>query len=411
MDNLIYAPKNTLSLAADPFSSALNQDAVHSKYLYANLHIGDPGFPCRQNVLGNWAFEMDFNEMSNGNLELWDDATNPTDFTALNIAREDGEVHGGTYSAKFTGIASQLTQIIWVPAGEAFTIEIWGFGDGADPLTYYLINPYTNKQMNAAGAWVASAAFGSQTAAAWAKTTISSTVESYSTCGNKHLVPLRLWVYNNGSGAAYTDDLALWPHTNFFSIHGHNLQKPDALVIESDDNAAFASGVERLSTTGPLLPSYYKKFSSMLVERYWAVSLTNNSAMDKFEVGEMWFGQYHTLTKLFRNDDHLRPVRMPQAQSRNLAGRPYRRNLSNYPTGGVVMSFAGDATDHGELLEMHHRCDYGERPMVVVPKDSEALSYMGFLPATIPVRRGKPLNRYESDNIFFETMPFAVPFA
>lgn len=411
MANLIYVPKNTLSLATDPFSSALSQDAIHSKYAYANLHNNDPGFPAKDNAVTAWAFEMDFNVLSNGDLEAWAGLPlQPTGWTSDTVSQEAVEVHGGTYSAEL-GADGTMTQTIWVPAGWAFTVEVWMFGDGSDPINAYLINQYTGKQLNSSGAWVASAAFGAQTAAAWAKTTISTgTVESYTTCGNQHLVPLKLHFDNTGAGAAWVDDLSWWPHTNFFSAHGHNLQKFDVLTIESDDNAAFASATERLAVTGPTPQSaYYKKFAAMLTERYWAMTLAQNSLVNPFEIGEMWFGQYHTLAKLFRNDDHLRPVHMPQAESRNLAGRPYRRNLSNDPTGGVVMSFAGDATDHAELLEMHHRCEHGEQPMVVVPRDDETFAYMGFMPGSIPVRRGRPLNRYESDNIFFETMPFATP--
>ncbi len=67
--------------------------------------------------------------MLNGNVEDWDDATHPTNWTKVeNIDQESvtANVHGGTYSAKHTGGTKDLGQYIGgIIPGDSYTISIW----------------------------------------------------------------------------------------------------------------------------------------------------------------------------------------------------------------------------------------------------------------------------------------------
>lgn len=79
------------------------------------------------------------NLMTNGDLEAWDDATTPTDYSkAENIEQESTIVHGGTYSAKHTGGTKDLAQqVAGVVEGNSYEVSIWykvdaNTGDGTD---------------------------------------------------------------------------------------------------------------------------------------------------------------------------------------------------------------------------------------------------------------------------------------
>jgi len=67
--------------------------------------------------------------MLNGDLELWDDPTNPTSWTkAENISQETGTVHGGTYSAGHTsadGTKDFQQDIAGIVGGNNYTISYY----------------------------------------------------------------------------------------------------------------------------------------------------------------------------------------------------------------------------------------------------------------------------------------------
>jgi len=81
------------------------------------------------------------NLLLNGNMESWDDTTNPTSWTkAENIAQESTIVHSGTYSAKHTGDGTKdLSQTVAVTPGKDYEISIWYYiieSDGDDARIY-----------------------------------------------------------------------------------------------------------------------------------------------------------------------------------------------------------------------------------------------------------------------------------
>lgn len=83
------------------------------------------------------SFEQEF--LLNGGFETWDDATSTTSWTKSESTNQESvvaNVNSGTYSAKHTGVTSDISQTVTgVVPGKSYTVTIWykvdaGFGDG-----------------------------------------------------------------------------------------------------------------------------------------------------------------------------------------------------------------------------------------------------------------------------------------
>ena len=97
------------------------------------------------------------NHVLNGDLELWDDPNNPTDWTkAENITQATTPVHGDTYSAMHTSASSSkdLQQnVMSITGGETYSISYWYFDNDPEAKTriwsYWLLDETTTLPDNA----------------------------------------------------------------------------------------------------------------------------------------------------------------------------------------------------------------------------------------------------------------------
>jgi len=85
------------------------------------------------------AFAIAQNMVSNGDLELWDNQTNPTDWDkAENIEQSTESIHGGTYSARHTSASSSkdlMQDISGITAGSNYTITYYYYDNDPNAKT------------------------------------------------------------------------------------------------------------------------------------------------------------------------------------------------------------------------------------------------------------------------------------
>ena len=171
---------------------------------------------------------IDANLVANGDMETstldgWTDADTGTgasteELTLFKNGAKAMKLDGGA-----SGVAERYRDIT-VRAGERKKLDVWIRGTG-DTITcrVRLLNLQTGKYLDSSQAW--------QTAASDATTEAGSTylqkeiefqIESYAIC-QVDTMTLRIYVRNEDNGAAYCDDLYIYPAVNLVGIFGHNL--------------------------------------------------------------------------------------------------------------------------------------------------------------------------------------------
>ena len=176
---------------------------------------------------------------ANGNLEAWSGGV-PTGFSKTGTVAQDGtNMRGGAACANLSAGAT-LQRERKLRAGDTYIVAAWAKQNGAGGTgKLWIYNPDT-------GHYYSSGAWGSTVAAAASAALTASYVdfgavvgpfamEGFSAC----LAPrttLRIWFEVTG-GAAYLDDVDVWPRHTWTSLHGHNIAPGVALQVrQSSDN-------------------------------------------------------------------------------------------------------------------------------------------------------------------------------
>ncbi len=351
-----------------------------------NVANSVPSHPFRFDDVGtDDSLIADLDRLTNGDMEAWAVTTVPDGWEVVTgtAAREGTIKHGGSYSCKLLA-SSTVEQIIWVPSGWDMTLDCWLRGDGTYFTQGYLRNLRTGNWLTSGGAWQASITnFGAQTAGSYAQFTRDFTVESYSTCGYQHLVPLRLQFQHQASGTGgYCDDISMWPHWDFASIHGHNIPPNIAVKVQRDDNAAFSSATTEMTPT-VIQPSFFDTIGTSAKERYARLLLEGSAVQTKsIYIGEWVLGQYKTLTKGHGyGPDYMRV--MPTSQVSAISRTP----RSDWSHRGLRLDFTNSDAALTNMYEMLDRARGGADPFVVVPIDTESDVMFGHFPTDLSVNR------------------------
>ncbi|MHA2337483.1 MAG: hypothetical protein ACXACX_09275 [Candidatus Hodarchaeales archaeon] len=338
----------------------------------------------------------DLSQLENGNLEEWnpDDVT-PTGFeTSGTIAKESTIVDEGDYSAKIAA-DGYIKKVIWVLAGWEMTIVAALYGEVGYAMSAYVRNLFTGKYLNSSGNWVASAAWTTRTVASWNDESLSFTVESYSVNGQNHLVPLEIkFEHATGGTFGYVDDVALWPHYNFISIHGHNIPPLVVPKVNSDDNSSYSSVTRRDSFTAPVnQPSFYEKLSAMVTERYVELLLDGTTLQDQIYIGDWVLAQYDQLDHEMRLDTEA--VKLHRLQNRGSPNFPAARSDREHVEDLVFRYHTTIQAERVKIFEIYDRCRSGVDPVILVPHDNENLVMMCFLNHVMEYIRHEDPNHYE----------------
>jgi hypothetical protein len=347
----------------------------------------------------------DLDRLIYGDFENWAVDTQPDGWEATGTVSKDAVVvHGGTYSCELAAEA-EVKRIVWVPSGWDMDVESWLYGDGTYQMYAYLQNLYTGYWLNASAEWQsAKVIFGGRSAASWGAASRTFTVESYSTCGYQHLVPLEIsFVHQTGGSGGYVDDVALWPHWDFASIHGHNIPPSITLRVQSDDNSGMSSPTNQVAFT-VIQPSFFGLPAATVTERYARLLLDGTVHQEKSAyVGEWVLGQYKTLTKTFRYGvDYLRVMPINPASSISRTPR------SDWSHRGLNLDFRNTDTALTTMYEMLDRARGGADPFVVVPVDTESTVMFGYFPTTLSVNR--IFTDHQGYQLEFREMAFPLSF-
>jgi hypothetical protein len=130
------------------------------------------------------------------------------------------------------------------------------------------------------------------TSTGWATNTLNFTVESLATCITD-TVTLRIYLGTTGTDS-YFDQISLWPSTNWFSVHGHNIPPFIHPIIEYSTD--YGGGWTTHSTMTLRRDSFYSIFSSMARAQNWRLRFEGiPDTTSLIFLGELVVGQYFSL--------------------------------------------------------------------------------------------------------------------
>lgn len=416
MPSMLVLPGRKMNLLADAQQSA--SSSVYDNCEIASLFDNQPsnafrwGTPAASDYV-----KFDLNWLPNGDMEDWPTSGIPSggyedvsDGTGA-IVKDTVTYHAGAVSAKLDGNGSgnkaRLRRIIWLPTGKPGTIEAW-MRRTTGTTSGYLVNLSTGNYLNSSGVWTATPTpWATHTTSTWTIKTRTFTMETYIGCGNKHLVPVAVIYVNEDVG--HVDDIALWMHWNFTSIHGHNFPVDHDIEIQSDDNYAFASPTTKVTFAAAerLRGGFWEAPSATVVDRYVQMEI-QGTAYGETEIGDQpeipvyvgeWVVGYSTeITSIF-------DYPYSSERSRPIAGTKHARFTRSEDKNIVLdLDFTNTPTALAAIYEVLERCREGADPCVVVPLDDQDEAHFGYFPPKNKINR-RFINRYEY-KLQFEEMPF-----
>ena len=326
----------------------------------------------------NGGFEGAFD---NGVPEKWTDASNGTGA----LEEETAEVHtgGSTKALRLNGGGSGNEAVakvqIKVLSGWAMTLQGYLRGDGTDAATMRAKILETGQYLQSDGTLSSSEVdFGSESGSAYVEQNASFTVPGFSST-QRHSVTLEIELRNDGDGLAYADDIALWPHWNFVSLHHHNLGANIAPTVSSDAAADFSGATTRInsSTTGLKTfdvrrGKFWGRVSALVTARHLRMQYAGTN-FEPIENGELVVTQIRTLQ---RKPQWGFPTRLdrPQVEAPDRLGRGRVLNLTGQESERVAFQFSvSSKAERDEMKnELVVRSGQGRDPVIVVPDDTEA---------------------------------------
>lgn len=375
------------------------------------LYDGEPGSVFRFGSADtDCVIDVDCNLVLNGGFET-DGTPFPPSWTDISTgagapSKETTIKVSGSNSLKLTGgvDTAAVRQDITMLPGEAFSVDAQMYGDAADPCRITIRNLSSGSWLASGGTWSSTIVyFVSQTPASWSGSNLQScTMESYALCGYEREVTLRIEIESDGTG--YADDVFIWPHTDFVSVHGHNIPMFIDAKIQHDSDSAYGSVTNPADGTMTLRqPAFMKVLASTITERYLRL-LLDGTTVSAAEIGELWMGQKKTLSQTPKHG-LVMPVSMPGDEVVTIAGQPIRTARAYHPTESLNIGFDLSDSEKTEVMEMMHRGNHGTEPVVFAPFDDEAAVYLGAFPLDIPANRAF-IQRYDMSGITLLGYPF-----
>jgi hypothetical protein len=206
------------------------------------------------------------------------------------ISTSSDSAYTGTYGAVLQATADEVIAYrdVTVRSGE----ELNFFGAARNTGAARIRNRQTGNWLSTAATWTSSQGnVLTVSSTSWATSSVKFSVESLDTCLSD-TVTLR--VYLQSSSAARFDALELWPSTNWFSVHGHNIPPFITPTIEySTDGQSWTP----FSTMTLRRDSFYDAATSGLTAyRFWRLLLDGTPDTDSLMyMGELVLGQYYDL--------------------------------------------------------------------------------------------------------------------
>ena len=348
--------------------------------------------------------------------EKWTDASNGTG----TLKREKKKVNTGG-STKALRLASSggsgneaiAKAHIKVLSGWKMTVEGFLRSDATDAAKMRVKILETGQYLQSDGTFSSTATdFGSESGGTYVEKNASFTVPGFSAT-QRHSVTLEIELRNKGRGFAYADDIALWPHWDFVSLHHHNLGANIAPAVSSDDNAAFSNATTRInsSTTGLKTfdvrrGKFWGRVSSLVTERHFRMQYQGTN-YEPIENGELVVTQIRTLQ---RKPQWGFPTRLdrPQVEAPDRLGRGRVLNLTEQESERITFQFlAISEAERDEMKnELVFRSGQGRDPVIVVPVDTKADVIYGRIGRTFEFTT-EPLFGYGLE-VLEETFPVRV---
>lgn len=296
-----------------------SENALYPK---ANLQNGFPWKPFKFNAAGtnlefkfdNAIFYYDFEADSTGAApggEWVTVAGSPTVETA------PGAGHG-TKSLRLNAAAESSRLDFEMPSGVAFDIGISLWGTGSEFIDAFLLNLETGRYFNGSSWGTSKTAFQSQSAAAWSDSVTQVSAEQPGWGWMGGLSRFRLILEKrSGTGAAYADQIAVWPDTDFASLHNYS-NIPEAVSVlaqSSADDSAY-------STIGTFTARHYRNyvyFPGATSRRYWKFLISGECYFAP-KVGQPVLGQAFVFDQpVNRGQSMVRTMPMGGVASESLA--------------------------------------------------------------------------------------------
>lgn len=373
----LYA-RGTTTLAAGTSAAA---------YPLANLYDGRPGKPWRGGAAAaSFLFQVDGNLALNGDMEAAFVSGAPPGWTASNTgtgaATRDTTHNSGTYGCKLTagtGTSSIYYDLTARP-GEKITVTVAFKGDGTGTMRAKLRNLTTGFHLTSGSSWQRNSTdFATRSASTWATTTLSPTVEVYSTVLSDTCT-LRLTIHlDDATQVGYADDVYLWPWVDFASIHGHNLGQATTVQLDSSDDASSWTTEATLTLAQP---AFYSLLSAAVGHRYYRLNLSDLVALTVPVVGEAVIGQTIALSRTPRHPESApwdEGLSYPQVRAVTPAGAQFVASRTSRSVRRRAFEFiARDQATVDELVEViWRRTSGGATPGVLIPYDSEPVALFG----------------------------------
>lgn len=379
-----------------------NEDA---ELIRARLFDRDPGLAFRfGSVVANLAITADLNILPNGDMETDGGAGLPPaswsevlvgagDVTRGTGAGEMDDVGGGAAGLKLTVGASgsaEAYQDRYVRAGERIIVKARAKDAGAGVIKARLRNKRTGKSATSGGSWSAAQVdFATYDTTAWGDffTAFEIVVEDMAVC-QADRVQLRLSFVNDTINTSkFVDNVAWWPASDVFSIHGHGI--PPEILVEwrsSSDNFG-TSNVLNGSAKTPFESTFYNALLSAGARstlRYQRLLLPGTP----FDTTPPWLGEWiltqGTVASRNPNFGFVETRSLEQIRSEGPAGkiRVYpladkTRRAISFPVS--LRSAADYAQFRDDLME---RSQHGRWPVLVISEDDDPRAALyGIVPA------------------------------
>lgn len=334
----------------------------------------------------------DLNILFNGGYETWSLTNVPDSWTdesggSSTLSEETTIKSEGTSALKLnaaSGSIAKAQQDITVLSGQAMSITVDVRGDGGTNAVIIRIQDReTAKYLDNAGAWQTSATdFVNRNTASFATTTTTFTVETYATT-LRHQVTLRCTAELSGAGGAqvgYVDAFYVWPHSDFASVHGHNLGSNIDLELRSSINNFTGDDTDRGSFT-TTRPAMYLSLGSVITDRYWRLNFSGTN-FDPISIGEWILGVKQTLARTQRWGETTKFIQ-PQIRSTSLAGQLFVKSLTDFERREWDADFLSITVAQRDEIQQQLviRSQFGQFPVVIVPDSTDDVVIHGHLMA------------------------------
>lgn len=380
-----------VSPAADPLfpGSGLHDDEVSNPLIFGSL-AADPTWTADLNLVDNW----DMTGNLAGNLTFWQEANTGTGDVTWNATAGVGGGNGMRLVSG-TGTATAFEDRVCVP-GERLVLIASLQSDGTNALRVRVQNLENLMWLNGAGGWqVAQTHVFTHSGAGYADFgPFAFDVQSladllWPITGE---VTLRVQVANDAAAGvtASADNVALWPATSWFSLHGHNA--PPSLALElRRDSAAFAGpGTLETSPLG-FRPTLFWATTSGVpprTDRHWRFRGVGTPTAAWYQ-GEAVLGQYRELETAPSMGWSTRRLR-DQVRARPALGRARVRQLGDHERRVLDFSFKDLSLAAFDQFwkEFMRRSGFGATAVVIAHQDTDPeLALYGEVPVEFVATR------------------------